>query len=253
MAENTRMKELTSKVDTMMIVMEQRIQREDKMMAAIDHNDERMKMLEQSIINLTSMMEHQLNSKTVGSEAPQLNSTPASITEIETAGQFEARAGEEHKGSQPFYTRSVKLDFPRFEGENVLQWIYQAEKFCRYYGVTDANRLEIASMHFDGPVVPWFQMLEKEGKVTSWAALVEALEDRYGPSILDNPEYALFKLMQDDTVDNYYTHFTELANRVDGIAPKRMLSCFISGLKKEIQREVIMWEPKTIAKAAKLT
>lgn len=79
MAENTRMKELTSKVDTMMIVMEQRIQREDKMMAAIDHNDERMKMLEQSIINLTSMMEHQLNSKTVGSEAPQLNSTPASI------------------------------------------------------------------------------------------------------------------------------------------------------------------------------
>lgn len=45
MTENTKMKELASKVDTMMIVMEQRIQKENRIMAAIDQNDERMKML----------------------------------------------------------------------------------------------------------------------------------------------------------------------------------------------------------------
>lgn len=56
---NTRMKELALKVDTMMIVMEQRIQREDRMMVDIQQNDERMKMFEQSMINFTSMIENQ--------------------------------------------------------------------------------------------------------------------------------------------------------------------------------------------------
>lgn len=66
--------------------------------------------------------------------------------------------------------------------------------------------------------------------------MVEALEDRYSPTILESHEYALFKLTQEDSVDNYNTTFTELANRVDGIAPDKMLSCLISGLKEEIQR-----------------
>lgn len=152
MAENTRMKELSTKVETMMIVMEQRIQMEDKMMAAIDQTDDRMKMLEQSIINLTSMIEQQQGFKTRGTD------------EMNAMGQLESQEMEEHRRSQPFYTRSVKLDFPRFEGTSVLQWIYQAERFFRYYGIDDANRLEIAGMHFDGPVVPWFQMLEKRAR-----------------------------------------------------------------------------------------
>lgn len=61
-----------------------------------------------------------------------------------------------------------------------------------------------------------FTCWKKEGRVTTWAALVEVVEDRYGPSILDNPEYALFKLTLEDPVDNYYSKFIELANRVDG-------------------------------------
>lgn len=59
MAESTRMKELTSKVDTMMIVMDQRVQREEKMMAFRDQTDERMRLMEQSMINLTALIENQ--------------------------------------------------------------------------------------------------------------------------------------------------------------------------------------------------
>lgn len=87
-------------------------------------------------------------------------------------------------------------------------------------------------MHFDGPVVPWYQMVEKEGKVKTWAALVDALENAYGPSIFENPEFALFKLTQaEESVIIYYANFTTLANRVEGIAPSIMISCFLNGLR----------------------
>lgn len=240
MAESTRMKELTSKVDTMMIVMDQRVQREEKMMAFRDQTDERMRLMEQSMINLTALIENQHRAQTTSLEGTTYNP------------QVELKELGDQKKSQPFYTRSVKVDFPRFQGDDVLQWIFQAERFCKYYGVTDEDRIEIASMHFDGPVVPWFQMMEKEGRITSWAALIEALEDRYGPSLFESPEYVLFKLTQEDSVEEYYNNFTTLANRVDGISPTKMLACFVSGLKKEIQKEVISREPESLSKAAKL-
>lgn len=70
--------------------------------------------------------------------------------------------------------------------------------------------------------------------MTSWAALVEVLEDNYGLSLFEAPEYALFILNQDDSVANYYENFTAVANRVEGLTPRIMLACFLSGLKINI-------------------
>lgn len=63
------------------------------------------------------MMENQQSSKVVG------------IDEINFVGQLEIRELEKQRKSQPFCTRSVKVDFSKFEGENVLQWIFQAKRF----------------------------------------------------------------------------------------------------------------------------
>lgn len=38
--------------------------------------------------------------------------------------------------SQPFQVRNVKLDFPCFDGTEVLQWIFKAEQFFNYYRTT---------------------------------------------------------------------------------------------------------------------
>lgn len=59
----------------------------------------------------------------------------------------------DHRRNPPFYTRSVKIDFPKFEGEDVLPWIYKSEQFFMYYQIPDPHRLEIASIHFDGTMV----------------------------------------------------------------------------------------------------
>lgn len=72
-------------------------------------------------------------------------------------------------------------------------------------------------------------MLEKEGKVSNCPTLVNALEEVYGPYVFETPEFALFKLVQEDSVANYYAMLVSLANRVERVSPFAMLKCFISG------------------------
>jgi hypothetical protein len=145
--------------------------------------------------------------------------------------------------------RSVKLDFPRFDGKNVMDWIFKAEQFFDYYATPDVDRLIIASVHLDHEVVPWYQMIQKNEPFTSWQQLTRALELDFGPSAYDCPRATLFKLTQTTTVNDYYMQFTALANRVEGLSPEAMLDCFISGLQEEISRDIKAMEPRTLTKA----
>ena len=85
--------------------------------------------------------------------------------------------------------------------------------------------LKIAAIHFDGSVVPWFQMLQKSRSLISWSALTKALEAAFGPSVFECPCCALFKLTQDSLVATYYSMFTALANQVEGISLSALLDC----------------------------
>lgn len=235
MAEATQFRDLMAKIDSMQVAVEQR---EARMITALEQRDDKIKMLEASLQTISKYIENQIVTTNVNME------------ESKQKGEF--REEVEYVRSKPFTTRSVKLDFPKFNGEEVLQWIYRAEQFFKYYRVTDGERLEIASIHFDGQVVPWYQMLEKEGKVENWPSLVKSLEEVYGPSVFETPEFALFKLIKEDSVTNYYATFVSLANRVEGVSHAAMLKCFISGLRKEIQRDIIPLLPESISKAASL-
>ena len=128
----------------------------------------------------------------------------------------------------------MKFYFPRFASQDALQWIFQAEQFFDYYEVPDVSRLKITSVHFGGLVIPWFQMFQKFGNLTSWQVLTKALEAAYGPFVFDVPRYSLFKLTQDTSVAQYYSLFTALANRVEGLSSDALLDCFISGLKRDL-------------------
>lgn len=65
-----------------------------------------------------------------------------------------------HGGSilskQPLQVRNVKLEFPRFDGKKVMDWIFKAEQFFDYYDTPDLDRITIAYVHLDqdSPLVP---------------------------------------------------------------------------------------------------
>nr|KYP49650.1 hypothetical protein KK1_028622 [Cajanus cajan] len=152
----------------------------------------------------------------------------------------------------PFQVRNVKIDFPRFDGTEVLSWIFKAEQFFDFYDTPDEHRMTIAAVHLDKDVVPWFQMITRMQPFQSWKQFTKALESEFGPSPFECPRSTLFKLFQTASVNEYYMEFISLANRVYGISPDALLDCFISGLKPEIKRDVIAQSPLSLLKAVSL-
>lgn len=157
-----------------------------------------------------------------------------------------------HQSLDNYSVKNIKIDFPRFIGFDALQWIFQAKQFFYYHGVPDSHRLKIALVHFDGPMVPWFQMLQKASKLTSWMALTKSLESDYGPSVFECPKNTLLHLTQEGTVSQFYAQFATLANSVHEVPVDILFDCFVSGLNKEIQVELLPWQPDDLDKAATL-
>jgi len=62
----------------------------------------------------------------------------------------------------------------------------------------------------------------------------------------------LFKLTQFGSVQDYYTQFIALANRVQGVTTKAVLDCFMGGLKPDIRRHVIAQAPTTLLHSVSL-
>lgn len=95
---------------------------------------------------------------------------------------------------QPFQVRNIKLDFPRFDGSEVMNWIFRVEQFFDYYATPDNHCLTIVTMHMEKDVVPCFQMISRNASFQSWTMFTRALEREFGPSPYESPRTALFKL-----------------------------------------------------------
>jgi len=91
-------------------------------------------------------------------------------------------------------TRTVKLEFPRFKGENPSGWVYKAQQFFHLYNIPLNQRILLASYHMEEEALIWFQDAKDVGQFTSWDAFIRALHIRFGISAYDNPMEALSKL-----------------------------------------------------------
>lgn len=134
----------------------------------------------------------------------------------------------------------------------MLEWIFKAEKFFNYHHTPDAERVDIAAIHFEKDVVPWFQMLQCLSAVRSWTDLTKAMESQFGPSPFDCPMAELFKQQQVGTISDYYLQFMSLANRSFGLSVEALLNCFLSCLHVEIRRDVVAQAPSSLLRAVAL-
>ena len=152
-----------------------------------------------------------------------------------------------------FQVKEIALGFPHFDGHTpLLEWIFKAEKFFNYHHTPNEERVDIAAIHFEKDVVPWFQMLQRLSTINSWHDLTRALQSQFGPSPFDYPMAELFKLQQTGSVSEYYLKFMSLANRSFGLPPEALLNCFLSGLHIEIRRDVVAQSPSSLLRAIAL-
>nr|KYP63967.1 hypothetical protein KK1_018554 [Cajanus cajan] len=143
----------------------------------------------------------------------------------------------------------LKLDVPRFDGSDALGWIFKITQFFEYHNTPEEERITVASFYLDGPALAWFQWMYRNGQIHSWNQMLQALENRFAPTAFNDPRGKLFKLTQSSSVTSYLTEFESLANRIVGLQPSFLLSCFISGLKPELRRDVIAHQPSSLSQA----
>lgn len=67
-----------------------------------------------------------------------------------------------------FQVKDIVLEFPRFDGHNVLHWIFNAKFFFDYHHTSDEDRVAIVAIHFEKYVVPWFQMIQRTTPFNTW-------------------------------------------------------------------------------------
>lgn len=106
----------------------------------------------------------------------------------------------------------MKLEMPRFDGFEPQDWVFKVERFMRFNGVHEEEKVELVSFHLDGSALQWYHKLSRNNRDLSWRFFVQALMRRFGPSEFEDPQALLAKLRQQTTVECYWQQFDKLSN-----------------------------------------
>ena len=85
--------------------------------------------------------------------------------------------------------RLAKIDFLRFDGEKVDDWLSLAEEFFVIDHTPEESKVAIASLHFDGVAKAWHQALSKEegrGLMQNLQIYKIIIKERF-EEVLDDP------------------------------------------------------------------
>ena len=59
--------------------------------------------------------------------------------------------------------KNLKLDFPRFHGEDLTCWVYKANQFFSYHNTLKHQKVMMALYHLEEETLIWFQDAEQAG------------------------------------------------------------------------------------------
>ncbi|XP_035541724.1 uncharacterized protein LOC118344712 [Juglans regia] len=148
----------------------------------------------------------------------------------------------------------VKLDFPRFAGEDPIVWLDRAKQYFATQEIQGRKKVLLASYHLEGEANQWWQWYNRshDGKTISWHKFEKGILRRFGPTDFEDYDEALSKIKQQGTFRDYQQEFERWANRVTGWPKKALLGAFMGGLKDDIATEVRMFRPKGLKSAIDL-
>ncbi|GKD74622.1 hypothetical protein Tco_1332904, partial [Tanacetum coccineum] len=95
----------------------------------------------------------------------------------DTGGQTGQQGG--HNGGG--YGRLTKVEFPKFEGEEVVSWIYKVNKFFEMDNIVEnEQKMRLVSMHLFGKALNWHRyFMSKFGAVMTWEVYQTHVRKRF--------------------------------------------------------------------------
>lgn len=179
----------------------------------------------ESLGNLESMMRNYL--KTSKEQTPETSTQSVNqVINVESTGILVGKG--------------LKVDVPRFNGEDAEDWAFKIKEFFDVYGVAVEQRIKIALFHMEGPAYAWYKWVIKNELVSTWPEFLRALILRFGTSLYDDPKVALT-----GTVSKYQAQFEEISTRVTGLSEQWLVSFLISGLVEHLKCEFLLAQPPT--------
>jgi hypothetical protein len=142
---------------------------------------------------------------------------------------------------------SLKLSFPKFNGDDPTAWIYKAEQYFEFQNIMPNQQVQLASFHLEGIALQWHRWLIKFRGPLTWDEFTKAIQQRFSPTDYEDPSEALTRLKQNTTVAAYQEAFERLLSQVDGLPEKFLIGCFIAGLRGEIRLDVKIKQPHSLA------
>jgi len=103
-------------------------------------------------------------------------------------------------------SRLSRIDFLRFDGEDVQGWVYRCEQFFEVHNTAENLKVKIASIHLSSKALLWHQSVMKHRSESGWPRWEEykmAITTRFGAKLFDDPLAELMKLKQSGTVEQY--------------------------------------------------
>lgn len=154
MAEGTRQSRLEEILSKVSALQENQTGLLDKHASSIEKQNSTIELLKNSMQDLT------IGLQTLDAKVEQFvrrNSVPS--FEIPPQSPVTAAAPPWPNSSADQFTqlKSMKLEVPRFSGENPLPWISRIQRYFDFYNTHDPRCLIIASFHLDGDALDWYE------------------------------------------------------------------------------------------------
>jgi len=70
---------------------------------------------------------------------------------------------------------SLKLNFPKFSGEDPMRWIYKSEQYFEYNNISHVQQVSLDSFHLEGITLQWHRWMTKFQGPLTWEELTKAI------------------------------------------------------------------------------
>jgi len=95
-----------------------------------------------------------------------------------------------------------KIRLLPFDGNNLMDWVFQAEQFFSPYSIPRPQRLANITGYMIGDALEWYQWMHNNNLLSTWDAFTSALEVRFGPSAYDNHNKLFSNLSRQPQLQN---------------------------------------------------
>jgi hypothetical protein len=159
-------------------------------------------------------------------------------------------------GSRDHSTLILKMEFPKFDGNNLRLWRDQCEMFFEVYSMVENLKTRFAALNFIGPAATWRQTLERRGRILNWEVLCREVFQCFDKDQYSMHLRQLDSLWQRGSVSDYVHTFEQLAHGIllynSNYDDTYFVTRFLGVLKEEIHAPIVLHRPRDVATASVL-